>query len=228
MINLKDKTVAEIVSEDISTASIFKKYNIDFCCGGQKTIEKACNDVGIDLNSLIDELNRNKGQSVITNLNFNDWEIGFLIDYIINVHHTFIKNNIHIVNSFAEKVARVHGDKNIEVIEIVDLFLKMSKELISHIEKEETVLFPEIKNLVKQTDKSNICYDKIKIFEHEHDEAGIIAKRIIKLSNNFKTPEKACNTYKAFYFKLNEFIDDLFQHIHLENNILFPKIKSMI
>ncbi len=227
MINLKDKTVAEIVSNDISTASIFKKYNIDFCCGGQKTIEKACGDTGIELNSLVDELNRSIKQPVVS-LNFNDLEIGFLIDYIINVHHAFIKKNISIIKSFAEKVTKVHGNKNIEIVEISYLFSRMSQELISHIEKEETVLFPEMKYLANQIDGSKKYCDKIGIFEHEHEEVGIIAKRIIKLSNNFVTPENACNTHKAFYFKLNEFIDDLFQHIHLENNILFPKVKLLI
>ncbi len=227
MIDVKDKTVAEIVSNDISAVSVFKKYNIDFCCGGQKTIEKVCYDTGIELAKLTDELNSNKKHSVCPNLDFGNWDICFLIDYIINVHHVFVKNNIDIINSLGEKVARVHGSKNIEIIEIVDLFSKMSKELICHLKNEEEILFPEIKHLKEHTNESEKCLDKIAAFEHEHEEVGVVAKRIISLSNNFTTPEKACNTYKAFYFKLNEFIDDLFQHIHLENNILFTKIKVL-
>ncbi|MCP3659684.1 MAG: iron-sulfur cluster repair di-iron protein [Bacteroidetes bacterium] len=229
MINFKNKTIAEIVSNDISTASIFKKYNIDFCCGGGKTIEKACKDAEIEINNLVDELNSNINQSNIK-LNFNDWEIGFLIDYIVNVHHSYIKKNIPIINSFGQKVSRVHGERNVEIIEVVDLFSKMTQDLILHTEKEETLLFPEIKYLVKQSnklDKAEDGHDKIEIFEYEHEEAGIIAKRIITLTNNFKAPENACNTYKAFYFKLEEFINDLFQHIHLENNILFRKVRNL-
>jgi regulator of cell morphogenesis and NO signaling len=225
MLELKDKTIAEIVSEDISKASVFKKYNLDFCCGGGKTVENACLKANLDVNEVIQDLLKTTSNSNTPNLNFKDWSAEFLVDYIVNVHHTYVKENLSVINEFSTKVANVHGEHAPETIEIDNLFMELSNELISHLEKEETILFPAIK--AKLTNPSfEYDEDVIKILEDEHDMAGTIVKRIQKLSNNFTPPEWACNTYKALYFKLDEFINDLYQHIHLENNILFSKIKE--
>ena len=225
MLELKDKTIAEIVSEDISKASVFKKYNLDFCCGGGKTVENACEKANIDVNKVIQDLQNSTSNTNAPNLNFKDWSAEFLVDYIVNVHHTYVKENLEVINEFATKVSKVHGHHAPETIEIDDLFTKLSNELISHLEKEETILFPAIKAKLTNT---SLEYDEnvIQILEDVHDTAGTIVKRIQELSNNFTPPEWACNTYKALYFKLDEFINDLYQHIHLENNILFPKIKE--
>lgn len=225
MLDIKNKTIAEIVSDDISKASVFKKYNLDFCCGGGTTVEKACAKANIDLEPVIYDLQNNISQNVVSNLNFKDWKPDFLVDYIVNVHHTYVKENLSVINEFSSKVARVHGEHAPENIEIDQLFTELSNELLSHLEKEENVLFPAIK--AKLLDPA-FEYDSevIKILEDEHDAAGTIVKRIQKISNNFTPPEWACNTYKALYHMLDEFINDLYQHIHLENNILFPKIKE--
>jgi len=225
MINIKDKTIAEIVSEDISTASVFKKYNLDFCCGGGKTVEKACEKANINTEDVVSDLLNNTSKNSTPNLNFKDWKADFLVDYIVNVHHTYVKENLSIINEFSAKVAKVHGDHAPENIEIDNLFTALSNELINHLEKEETILFPAIKAKILDP---TFEYDKavIEILEDEHDHAGTIVKQIQALSNNFTPPEWACNTYKALYFKLDEFINDLYQHIHLENNILFQKIRA--
>jgi regulator of cell morphogenesis and NO signaling len=225
MIDIKNKTIAEIVSDDISTASVFKKYNLDFCCGGGKTVENACIKAHINPDEVVNDLLNNTQKNSTPNLNFKDWNADFLVDYIVNVHHTYVTDNLSIINEFATKVAGVHGHHSPETIEIDDLFTKLSNELILHLEKEETILFPAIK--AKVADPS-FQYDMnvIEILEDEHDNAGTIVKRIQQLSNNFTPPEWACNTYKALYHKLDEFINDLYQHIHLENNILFLKVKE--
>ncbi len=224
MTELKNKTIAEIVSDDISTASVFKKYHIDFCCGGGKTVENACIKANVNVDDVIQDLINNTTKNSTPNLNFKDWTAEFLVDYIVNVHHNYVKENMEIINEFAEKVATVHGHHAPETIEIATLFSSLINELNSHLEKEENILFPAIK--LKASDK-NYQYDKnvIGILEDEHEHAGEIVKKITLLSNNFTTPDWACNTFKALYFKLDEFINDLYQHIHLENNILFSKIK---
>ena len=145
MIDIKDKTIAEIVSDDISTASVFKKYNLDFCCGGGKTVEKACEKANLNTEDVVNDLLNNTSQNSAPNLNFKDWKADFLVDYIVNVHHTYVKENLSIINEFATKVATVHGHHAPETIEIDNLFTALSNELINHLEKEETILFPAIK-----------------------------------------------------------------------------------
>lgn len=225
-----NKTIAEIVSDDISTASVFKRYHLDFCCGGGKTISKACEKTNINIEDVLYDLENVNISNSNSNLNFKDWKLDFLIDYIVNVHHTFVLENVGVINEFAQKVATVHGDHNPENIEIANLFTQLSKELISHMKKEEDILFPAIKQMINNGN-SNFDFDTIespiKMMEEEHDNAGNIIKKIQQLSNNFSTPDYACNTYKALYHKLEEFTNDLFQHIHLENNILFPKVRIL-
>ncbi len=225
MLDLKNKTIAEIVSDDISKASIFKKYNLDFCCGGGKTVENACIKANINVDEVVNDLLNSTSKTNAPNLNFKDWTPEFLVEYITNVHHSYVTDNLGIIDEFASKVASVHGEHAPETVEIYKLFSTLSEELTSHLEKEETILFPAIK--AKAAD-SSFQYDKkvISILEDEHDNAGTIVKKIHELSNNFTPPEWACNTYKALYHKLDEFINDLYQHIHLENNILFPKVKE--
>ncbi len=230
MENLRDKTIAEVVTLDISTASIFKKYHLDFCCGGGITLEKACEKNQINIDELLADLNSHQQKSDAPNLNFNDWDLAFLIDYIVNVHHRYVSENADIIAEFAQKVAKVHGDHSPEVIKIAELYQNIIADLIPHMLKEEQILFPAIKSLLKNNQEQfpfGSIKNPVKMMEHEHEVVGAYAKEIIALSNNFETPEWACNTYKALYFKLNEFINDLFQHIHLENNILFKKVKAL-
>ncbi len=226
MSELKYRTIAEIVSDDISTASVFKKYQLDFCCGGGKTVENACKKANINVDDVVNDLMNNKSKNDAPNLNFKDWSAEFLADYIVYVHHTYVKQNLSIITEFAEKVASVHGQHEPRTIEIAKLFSNISSELTSHMAKEEGILFPAIK--AKEAD-CNFQLDgkTLALIEDEHEEVGTLIKKIQELSDNFTAPEWACNTFKALYFKLEEFTNDLFQHIHLENNILFPKVKIL-
>lgn len=230
MIITEDKTVAEVVTENIKTAHIFKKYGIDFCCGGGISIEKACSKNDVDYSILEAEL-KNIDVNVSRATNYDAWELDFLIDHIINVHHTYVLESIPLILQYANKVAKVHGHHYKEVVEISNLFTEVAQELSSHLQKEEVILFPYVKELVK-AERANVkplaphfgaVNNPIQMMEEEHETAGDIFKVISKLSNNFTPPKEACNTFKALYSKLEEFEQDLHQHIHLENNILFPK-----
>ncbi|MCF6213647.1 MAG: iron-sulfur cluster repair di-iron protein [Flavobacteriaceae bacterium] len=230
MDTLLNKTIAEVVSDNISTASIFKKYNLDFCCGGGISIAKACQKHGINPTDLVKDLESNLHTSDVPNLNFKDWDILFLIDYIVNVHHKYVSDNLEVISEFAQKVAKVHGQHSPEVVEIAALYEKIAADLVPHMQKEEGILFPSIKAFIENKNTEfpfGSLEGPIAMMEFEHEEVGAYAKEIIKLSNNFAPPEWACNTYKALYFKLDEFINDLFQHIHLENNILFNKVRAL-
>lgn len=230
MLISESKTVAETVTENIKTADVFKKYGIDFCCGGGISIEKVCANKKIDAPLLLKDLEA-VDSAISRAYNYDAWELDFLIDHIINIHHSYVAQSIPILLEYAAKVAKVHGHHYTEVVKINELFKEVAQELSAHMQKEEMVLFPFIKQLV-QAKKDGIQAPKphfgtvgnpIQMMEHEHENVGDVFKEIAELSNNYTPPAEACNTFKALYSKLNEFEQDLHQHIHLENNILFPK-----
>ena len=162
---------------------------------------------------------------------YNKWELDFLIIYIENVHHTYVRESLPLISQYANKVAKVHGHNYTYVVKINELFHEVANELLAHMQKEEQVLFPFIKQLVeaKKEGIKNILApfgtvnNPINMMENEHESAGDIFKEIAKLTNNYTPPTEACNTFKALYAKLEEFEKDLHKHIHLENNILHPK-----
>lgn len=242
--DIMTKTVAEIVADNFRTAEVFKKYNVDFCCGGKKAVTLVCTERGIDFAKLqADLVECNVGIKPL-NIDFNEWTLTFLTNYIVQVHHAYVNRNMPLITEFATKVANVHGFHNPETVKILGLWTAVCKELTAHMRKEEVVLFPYIQKL--EANKGCECGDDcacgdncqcgtseapafgtvknpISMMEDEHDLAGKLMKEINGLSNNYTAPEYACNTYKVLYAKLQEFENDLHVHIHLENNILFPK-----
>lgn len=232
MKNNDSKTVAEFVTKNIKTADVFKKHGIDFCCGGGVTIKEACKKNAVDFDTLITELNLVESTNSFLN-DYNKWELDFLIDFIQNTHHKYVDENLTLLKEYVDKVAQAHSDNHPEIFEIQELIHVVSDELTTHMKKEELLLFPFIKKLVRaKREHSKIekpyfdsVNNPIQMMEEDHDHAGDIFKRISKLTNAYQTPEDACNTFKALYAKLKEFEDDLYQHVHLENNILFPKAR---
>ena len=231
MENLRNKTVGEIVKLDFRAADIFSSYGIDFCCGGKISVANACADSGCDESKVINELEALQYQTGSGAHDFDSWSIDFLADYIIHTHHQYVSKAIPQILPLAQKVAEVHGSNHSEVVLINDLFQQLANELLMHMQKEEMVLFPYIKKLVV-AESSGGCADgscfgsiasPISVMEQEHETAGIILKQLYRLSDGYTAPEDACNTFRVLYGKLKEFEDDLHRHIHLENNILFPK-----
>lgn len=225
----KEDSIGELVAKDLRKAEVFKKFNIDFCCGGKKTLSQVCNDKQINIKDVESELEKLDSTSESVSQNYNEWSLDFLVDFIINTHHKYVKNSLPILLEYTAKVAKVHGKEHLEVVAIYDLFKEASEELNLHMMKEETILFPYIKQLVNEKNSVNegcsfgTVKNPIRMMEHEHDIVGNIFKTIRELSNDYTPPEDACTTYKLSYKKLEEFENDLHQHIHLENNILFPK-----
>ena len=230
MINAENMTLAEIVTENIRSAIVFEEYGLDFCCKGKRPLSEACTDKEIDIQKVLDDLNNLTGSNH-GNQNHNDWQLNFMVDYIVNNHHQYVRRMIPVISLHSDKVASVHGQNHPETIEIADLFLAVRVELEMHMMKEERILFPYIKEL-NAAKENNIeltpppfgsIQNPIRMMEAEHQSAGDAMYKIRELSNNFTTPSDACNTFKALYSELKEFEEDLHKHIHLENNILFPK-----
>jgi len=230
MENIDDKTVAEIVTENIKTADVFKKNGIDFCCGGHVKVQEVCAKKGVDY-SMIKEQILSVGKSSSRENDYKAWDLDFLVDYIINTHHKYVEEANQLIIQYSDKVAKVHGHHYTETVEVNQLFHNIANELNMHMHKEEMVLFPYIKELVNAKKNGvkvmqppfGTIQNPINMMDAEHTDAGDTLGKIADLTNNFNPPEGACNTFRALYAKLEEFQNDTFQHIHLENNILFPK-----
>lgn len=224
-------TIAEFVASDFRTAEVFKRYGLDFCCGGKKSLEKACKEKGVDYEELSNALSEINLTETKHQLQFNEMELGDLIDHILSSHHHYIRSNIPLIQEFMDKVLRVHGEANPELHEIAKHWAELCEELQMHMHKEENILFPSIREKALGMNHSNAvvtsCFGSIRnpisVMELEHEQAGAALRIIRELSNDYTPPAHACNTYRVLYFKLKEFESDLHTHVHLENNILFPK-----
>ena len=232
---VEEQTIGQIVTEDYRTAGVFKKFGLDFCCGGKRTVAEACEKNGVDMEELKKELASLDSQTSDDH-NYSSWSPDFLIDYIVNTHHNFVRTKLPEIETYANKVAKVHGSRNEELNEIRYEFMMLKDELLNHLEKEEQLLFPYIKAMVSCEREGDAIGEKphfdsvenpVKMMEEEHDEAGGSMAKIQRLSNNFTPPEDACATYRVLFQNLEGFQDDLHKHVHLENNILFPKALEM-
>ena len=227
---LISKTLSEIVTEQFQTASVFEKYNLDYCCKGKRSLQQACEDENVPINEIVEDIQNIYSQK-INALNFNSFKLYQLSEYIIHTHHCYIKKEIPLILSYLEKVCTKHGNRHNELYKISELFVDLSNELMHHMHNEETILFPRIKQLEQDGFEPNAFdikyyqYLQLPIIDMEDDDedADIIIAEIRKLTNNYTPPADSCTTFKILYASLQAFETDLHQYVHLENNILFPK-----
>lgn len=223
------ETVGQIASKDIRKADAFRKLGIDFCCGGKRKLKDALRDAGVTQEQFEETLAAAATLPASQQpLDFAAWQPGFLIDYIVNVHHQYVRENGPVIEGLAARVASRHGDTHPELFALSEQVQLLLSDLYSHLEKEEGVVFPAIKQLVQARDKEGMQDAPdlnlvIGLMEVEHASAGDDLKRLRKISNDYQLPQAACNSYTYLFEKLKEFENNLFNHIHLENNILFPK-----
>lgn len=223
--NIKELSIGEIVADDFRAASIFKNSGIDFCCGGKQSIADACNEKGISTSELEKQILELQKEAISPSQQFNEWELSFLCDYIVNTHHKYVLKTLPELVFYTQKIADVHGDHHPELIEIASIFSQINIELLQHLKNEEEVLFPAIKKAEAGNDAetSSIIASEIDRMEGEHDFAGGAMDKINIISKQYLLPEDACNTYRVAFQLLEQFEDDLHVHVHLENNILYPK-----
>lgn len=231
MIHTTNKTIGEMVSDDFRTAAVFQSFGIDFCCRGNRTLKEACESKKIDLNVIESKLREVTLTDSDTEINFNAWPLDILAEYIENKHHSYVENSIPVLTQFLNKLCTVHGPRHEELYEINKLFTEGAGELTMHMKKEELVLFPFIKKLEKAKLMGDdftpphfgTVKNPVEMMKQEHETEGQRFEKIAELTNNYTPPADACNTYKVTFQMLKEFENDLHTHIHLENNILFPK-----
>lgn len=224
-IDYRQITIGEIVAADFRAAEIFKNAGIDFCCGGKMTLELACTDKSVSPAVLESQLIELEKIPVSQNQSFNDWELSFLADYIVNTHHKYVLKTLPDLVFYTQKIASVHGSNHPELIEVAELFGKINTELLQHLRNEEEVLFPSIKEVITNGNDSarTIIASEISRMRGEHEFAGGAMDNIRVITSDYHLPEDACNTYNVTFSLLSQFEDDLHIHVHLENNILYPK-----
>ncbi len=230
------ETLGEIAAKDLAKAEIFKKYGLDFCCGGKKTLEDACREKGLDVVRIREELSKPQIQhdDYVAVLDYNNWSSTFLADYIENVHHVYVRNNVSGLRELAKSVTTHHGAAHPELNMIYEKVQEIINELVIHMKKEEQVLFPYIRQIEAakgQGGDTGACFPSVKspisVMEQDHEVVATLFRDIESLTGNYSLPADSCNSYALFFKKLKAFYADLVLHIHLENNILFPKAIAM-
>lgn len=230
-IQLQKKPIGELVREDYRTAEVLSRWKLDYCCGGKRNLEDACNREGANVEEVTRALELVLAQPAGRTMDYNSWTTPFLIDHIEQVHHQYVRKSLPVLVATAQKVALRHG-KEYPYLETVFLEVKaLSQELESHLTKEENILFPYIRQLVIAQARGQkvlkppfgTVNNPIQMMESEHTDAGDSFSHIRTLTGDLVPPEAACTSWRVLYAQLLEFEADLHTHIHLENNLLFPR-----
>jgi len=224
------KTVREVALTLPNATRVFEKTKIDYCCGGEQLLGSACAKAGVDLQTLEKMLESSEPASVAS-ADVQEMSAAELIQYILDKHHVYTHEEMDRLEALVEKVVAAHGANHSELLGIRDLLQQLCAELKGHMFKEEQILFPyvvELEQCVLQQRLTPFApfgtvNNPVRMMMFEHDNAGDLLREMRSLSRDYKTPDDACMTYKTFYAALEAFEQDLHQHIHLENNLLFPK-----
>lgn len=230
-----ERTIGSIVADDYRTAAVFSLHGIDFCCRGGRSLEEVCKKNGLDQATIEQELRQAMDRNDDTNEDYSTWPLSRLVEHIERVHHRYVESRSISLVQFLDKLVKVHGDRHPELFTIHSEFQECAGAMASHMKKEELLLFPFINQLEKAkqhittlpTPHFGTVKDPIAMMEHEHDAEGERFRRIAELSNGYTNPPDGCTTYATAMAMLQEFEQDLHKHVHLENNILFPKALAL-
>ena len=231
------RTVREIALEMPGATRIFEKMGIDYCCGGAKPITEACLAAGVTVAEVARSIEQYEASSQAS-AESRDWQcesLGSLITHIENKHHRFTREEFDSIEPLLAKVCSVYGEKRPELLQVQVLFGELTRELLLHMNKEENILFPYIIQMETAASAGlsapvpifGTVRNPVRMMMTEHDGAGDVLRRIRQLSNDFNPPADACVSYQTLFSRFEELEQDLHQHIHLENNILFPRAIEM-
>jgi regulator of cell morphogenesis and NO signaling len=223
-----DKTVRELAVEVPNATRLFEKLGIDYCCGGHKSLQDACATAKASIHDVVRALEQGTAPSPLSgSRDWNSARLPELVDHIVNKHHAYVKSEIPRLQALIAKVVGVHGHNHPELRQVQVSFADLSNELAAHMMKEERILFPFIAHMSEGNDCGPSCFgtvqNPIRMMMMEHDGAGEKLREMRQATANYALPQDACFTYRTLFNALLEFEADLHQHIHLENNILFPR-----
>ena len=232
---LIEKTVRELAVENLSATRVFEKLGIDYCCGGNRSLQEACESAGLKLDEVLESLEKAERATQVTE--DRDWKaesLASLIEHIQNTHHKYTREEIERLVPLLEKVCSVHGKNHPELFDVRAIFLGLVQELSSHLMKEEMILFPYVQRMEAAAAGGPVArapfgsvQNPVAMMEHEHDSAGNALRAMNAVTHGYSAPDDACVSYQTLYKALAGFEADLHQHIHLENNILFPRAVAL-
>jgi regulator of cell morphogenesis and NO signaling len=233
----KNSFVSDIVRQDYRTASVFNKYGIDFCCGGKWPLGTVCEMQGLDFNMIKKELECSVRTIQLSNtLHFDEWNIDFLTEYIIKVHHQYLKDVLPQIREHLNHFVEDHKNKYPELEEVLKLFNSLYKDIFPHLKQEEEILFPYIRQIAHAYDSKESYASLLvrtlrkpveEVMKQEHESISKVLHDLRKLTDNYTAPENACVSHQVAFCMLRELDHDLLQHMFLENEILFPKAIAM-
>ncbi|MDP7235568.1 MAG: iron-sulfur cluster repair di-iron protein [Candidatus Latescibacteria bacterium] len=217
-----ETTVGKIATEYPLATRVFARHKIDYCCGGGVRLDEVCEKKGLNTETIIEDINKEIGISDTPEIQWDKAPLANLIDHILVTYHRPLDEELPRLEAMVRKVANVHGAKDPEMFSgILSVFLGLNNELVEHMMKEEQILFPMIKS-----GQGAMAQGPVSVMMHEHDSAGAALTRLRELTNDFRVPQNACNTWRALWHGLAALETALHDHIHLENNILFPRALS--
>ncbi len=232
-----ERTVRELALEEPGAARVFESLGIDYCCGGKQTLEQACRAAHVPVDKVIDalEVAQHSGNTTTNQINWQVDPLADLITHIKNTHHQYTRKEIARLGPLFDKVCSVHGKNHPELLQLRETFHGLAQELTTHLMKEEMVLFPYIVRMEESVLQREpilpppfgTVQNPVSMMEHEHDSAGNTLRALRTTSNGYTAPPDGCVSFQTLYKTLAELEADLHQHIHLENNILFPRAIAM-
>ena len=219
MIIQSDSTVGQLAAEHPLATRVFHRHGIDFCCDGGKKLQEACVAQGVDLETVLEEIRTELRNTTTPEERWVQAPLKDLVDHILVAYHQPLQEELPRLETMARKVLAVHGDKDPDTLsELVKVYAGLKAELDQHMVKEERILFPMINQ-----GQGAMAGGPVSVMQQEHDFAGAALKRLRELTNDYQVPPQACNTWRALWHGLAALEESLHQHIHLENNILFPR-----
>ncbi len=226
-------TVGELASKLPNAAQVFAKYGIDYCCGGGTSLADACNLAGVKVDELVRAIEQAAPQGADSDRtkDYSNMSARGLVDHILGTHHVFTRSELPRLAQLIEKVVSVHGSRHPELSSVQEIFQRLHADLDPHMDKEENILFPYVVELDAAAERGSRCgppffvtvQNPIRMMQHEHDAVGEMLKQLRSVTSNYTTPTDGCASYQALYSALENLEMDIHQHIHLENNILFPR-----
>ncbi len=231
---LVNATVGEIVATDFRAAGVFERFGIDFCCGGRRSLEDACRSAEADPAAVIRALDALPSSPAEAD-DVMRWPLDQLVEHIVSTHHAYIRSALPTIGRYLAKLQEVHGGRHPELHRIAAVFAQVSTDLTQHLLKEEQVLFPYVRDLVEHAGQPcgilrspfGTVENPIRMMEREHREAADELRIIRELTNGYRAPADGCTTYAVCTAELAQFERDLHRHVHLENNVLFPRAVAL-